>query len=159
MNDVNDMNIVIVNKEKENSLTTSVAFFDTWDRCIVTWNDEDFRLLENNGEKFLEEFVDTFIKRQLTEKYTFLLDTVFNLKNVSYDNVVTIVPHNFEFQIKTTIGKTIHVSVSYTDLRENKFMNIEIPTEITRGFVKLLKSALEDTGIKITTQITELDWY
>lgn len=155
---MNNVNIVIVNKE-ENSLTTSVAFFDTWDRCIVTWNDEDFRLLENNGEKFLEEFVDTFIKRQLTEKYTFLLDTVFNLKNVSYDNVVTIVPHNFEFQIKTTIGKTIYVPVSYTDLRENKFMNIEIPNEIIHGFVKLLKSALEDAGIKITTQITELDWY
>ena len=137
---MNDMNIVIVNKEEENSfLTTSVAFFDTWDRCIVTWNDEDFRLLENNGEKFLEEFVDTFIKRQLTEKYTFLLDTVFNLKHVSYDNVVTIIPHNFEFQIKTTIGKTIYVPVSYTDLRENKFMNIEIPNEIIRGFVKLLK--------------------
>lgn len=155
---MNDVNIVIVNKE-ENSLTTSIAFFDTWDRCIVTWNDEDFRLLENNGDKFLEEFVNTFIKRQLTEKYTFLLDTVFNLKNVSYDNVVTIVPHNFEFQIKTTIGKTIYVPVSYTDLRENKFMNIEIPNEIIHGFVKLLKSALEDAGIKITTQITELDWY
>lgn len=154
---MNDVNIVIVNKG-ENDLTTSIAFFDTWDRCIVTWNNEDFRLLENNGDKFLEEFVDTFIKQQLTEKYTFLLDTVFNLKNISYDNVVTIVPHNFEFQIKTTIGKTIYVPVSYTDLRENKFMNIEIPNEIIRGFVKLLKSALEDTGIKITTQITELDW-
>ena len=34
---------------------------------------------------------------------------------------------------------------------------VEIPNEIIRGFVKLLKSALEDTGIKITTQITELD--
>jgi hypothetical protein len=113
--------------------------------------------LENNGGKFLEEFVDTFIKRQLTEKYTFLLDTVFNLKNVSFDNVITIVPHNFEFQIKTTIGKTIYVPVSYTDLRENKFMNIEIPNEIIREYVKLLKSALEDAGIKITTQITELD--
>ena len=156
---MNDVNIVIVNKKEENNLTTSVAFFDTWDRCIVTWNDEDFRLLENNGEKFLEEFVDTFIKQQLTEKYTFLLDTVFNLKNVSYDNVVTIVPHDFEFQIKTTIGKTIYIPVSYTDLRENKFMNIEIPNEIIHGFVKLLKSALEDAGIKITTQITELDWY
>jgi hypothetical protein len=49
------------------------------------------------------------------------------------------------------------VPVSYTDLRENKFMNIEIPNEIIREYVKLLKSALEDAGIKITTQITELD--
>ena len=49
--------------------------------------------------------------------------------------------------------------VSYTDLRENKFMNIEIPNEIILEFVKLLKSALEDVGIKIDTQITELDWY